>query len=80
MEESNILVQDLCKQFDGFLLDCVSFQVLKGKIVGFIWENGAGFSAMTNSILSYALMAGVAALALFMISMVISMIGYAKKK
>lgn len=26
-ENNNILVRDLCKQFDGFLLDHVSFQV-----------------------------------------------------
>lgn len=41
MEENNILVRDLCKQFDGFLLDNVSFKVPKGRIVGFIGENGA---------------------------------------
>lgn len=49
--ENNIIVQDLCKQFDGFLLDHVSFQVPKGRIVGFIGENGAGKSTTINLIL-----------------------------
>lgn len=49
--ENNIFVQDLCKQFDGFLLDHVSFQVPKGRIVGFIGENGAGKSTTINLIL-----------------------------
>ena len=51
MEENNILVWDLCKGFDGFLLDHVSFQVPKGRIVGFIGENGAGKSTTINLIL-----------------------------
>lgn len=50
-EENSILVQDLCKQFDGFSLDHVSFQVPKGRIVGFIGENGAGKSTTINLIL-----------------------------
>lgn len=51
MEKNNILVRDLCKQFDGFLLDHVSFQIPKGRIVGFIGENGAGKSTTINLIL-----------------------------
>ena len=51
MSQNNISVQDLCKQFDGFLLDHVSFQVPKGRIVGFIGENGAGKSTTINLIL-----------------------------
>ena len=51
MEENNILVRDLCKGFDGFLLGHVSFQVPKGRIVGFIGENGAGKSTTINLIL-----------------------------
>ncbi|MDE7284507.1 MAG: ABC transporter ATP-binding protein [Lachnospiraceae bacterium] len=51
MEINNILVRDLCKQFDGFLLDHVSFKVPKGRIVGFIGENGAGKSTTINLIL-----------------------------
>lgn len=51
MEKNNILVRDLCKRFDDFLLDHVSFQVPKGRIVGFIGENGAGKSTTINLIL-----------------------------
>lgn len=51
MEENNIYVRDLCKQFDSFLLDHVSFRVPKGRIVGFIGENGAGKSTTINLIL-----------------------------
>lgn len=52
VEENNILVRDLCKKFDGFMLDHVSFQVPKGRIVGFIGENGAGKSTTINLILN----------------------------
>ena len=52
MGENNILVRDLCKQFDEFFLDHVSFQVPKGRIVGFIGENGAGKSTTINLILN----------------------------
>ena len=51
MEKNSIFVRDLCKQFDDFLLDHVSFQVPKGRIVGFIGENGAGKSTTINLIL-----------------------------
>lgn len=44
------------------------------------FEDGAGFSAMTNSILFYAVVAGVAVVVLFIISMFISMIGYNRYK
>ena len=50
--ENNILVKDLCKRFDDFFLDHVSFQVPKGRIVGFIGENGAGKSTTINLILN----------------------------
>ena len=43
------------------------------------FEDGAGFSAMTNSIFSYVVIAGVAAVVLFIISMIVSMIGYNRK-
>lgn len=52
MEENNILVKDLCKRFSDFTLDHVSFQVPKGRIVGFIGENGAGKSTTINLILN----------------------------
>lgn len=44
------------------------------------FEDGAGFSAMTNSILSYGMMAGAIAVVLFMISMIVSMLGYRRKR
>ena len=52
MESNSILVKDLCKEFDDFTLDHVSFQVPKGRIVGFIGENGAGKSTTINLILN----------------------------
>ncbi len=51
-EENSIFVQDLCKHFDSFTLDHVSFRVPKGRIVGFIGENGAGKSTTINLILN----------------------------
>lgn len=44
------------------------------------FEDGAGFTAMTNSIFSYAVVAGIAAIILFTVSMTVSMIGYNRKK
>ncbi len=44
------------------------------------FEDGAGFSAMTNSILPYAVVAGIAVVILFIISMIVSTIGYSRKK
>lgn len=44
------------------------------------FEDGAGFSAMTNSILPYVVVAGIAVVVLFIISMIISMAGYNRKK
>lgn len=35
-------VANLCKRFDEFCLDNVSFEVPEGMIVGFIGQNGAG--------------------------------------
>lgn len=52
MNENNIAVKNLCKSFDGFTLDNVSLQVPKGRIVGFIGENGAGKSTTINLILN----------------------------
>lgn len=50
--ENSILVRDLTKRFPGFTLDRVSFQVPKGRIVGFIGENGAGKSTTIRLILN----------------------------
>ncbi|MDE5564911.1 MAG: ATP-binding cassette domain-containing protein, partial [Oscillospiraceae bacterium] len=37
-----IEIEGLCKKYDGFILDNISFQVPKGSIMGFIGQNGAG--------------------------------------
>ena len=50
--ENSILVRDLCKRFPDFTLDRVSFQVPRGRIVGFIGENGAGKSTTIRLILN----------------------------
>lgn len=52
MADNSIVVQGLCKSLGDFLLDNVSFKVPKGKIVGFIGENGAGKSTTINLILN----------------------------
>ena len=52
MGENNISVKNLCKSFEGFTLNNVSLQVPKGRIVGFIGENGAGKSTTINLILN----------------------------
>lgn len=52
MEKDNVFVQGLCKSFVGFSLDNVSFHVPKGRIVGFIGENGAGKSTTIRLILN----------------------------
>ena len=44
------------------------------------FEDGSGFSAMTNSLSSYLLVTGIATVIIFVISMVISTMGYAKRK
>ena len=44
------------------------------------FEDGVGFSAMTNSIFSYVVVAGIAVVVLFIISMIISMAGYNRKE
>ncbi|MBY2478662.1 ABC transporter ATP-binding protein [Clostridioides difficile] len=52
MENNNVLVQNLYKDFDDFSLKDISFRVPKGRIVGFIGENGAGKSTTINLILN----------------------------
>ena len=44
-------VENLTKQYEGFQLDHVSFDLPKGTIMGLIGENGAGKSTTINAIL-----------------------------
>lgn len=46
-----IEIRDLCKQYDGFRLDKVSFTVPKGSIMGFIGQNGAGKTTTIRALL-----------------------------
>lgn len=41
MEQNSIVVKNVTKKFDDFMLDHISFTVPTGRIVGFIGENGA---------------------------------------
>ena len=50
--EYSLKISNLTKEFEGFSLDNVSFQVKKGSIMGFIGENGAGKSTTIKSILN----------------------------
>lgn len=50
--ENAIEIQNLTKQYDGFLLKDVSFQVPKGSIMGFVGQNGAGKSTTMKAILN----------------------------
>lgn len=52
MNQDSIMVTELCKRFNDFYLDHVSFSVPRGRIVGFIGENGAGKSTTINLILN----------------------------
>ncbi|MDD3192614.1 MAG: ABC transporter ATP-binding protein [Oscillospiraceae bacterium] len=45
-------VKNLCKKYDGFALDHVSFTLPRGCIMGFIGENGAGKSTTIKAILN----------------------------
>lgn len=54
MEEftNAIEISGLTKQYDGFTLDKISFNVPKGTIMGFIGQNGAGKTTTIKSILN----------------------------
>ena len=49
--ENAISVKNLTKQYEGFKLNNISFQIPKGSIVGFVGENGAGKSTTIKAIL-----------------------------
>ncbi len=48
-----LTVRGLCKNYPGFQLKDVSFELEEGKITGFIGRNGAGKTTTINSILSF---------------------------
>lgn len=49
----NVLsVKGLCKEYSGFKLQDVSFEIKKGTIMGFVGRNGAGKSTTLKSILN----------------------------
>lgn len=50
--ENAIEVKNLTKKYDGFTLDDISFAVPKGRIMGFIGQNGAGKSTTIKAILN----------------------------
>jgi len=50
-EKNSIVVDKICKHYDGFSLENVSFNLPKGCIMGFIGENGAGKSTTIKIIL-----------------------------
>ena len=45
-------VRGLCKQYEGFALDHVSFTLPRGCVMGLIGENGAGKSTTIKAILN----------------------------
>ena len=50
MEQNSIVVKNVTKKFDDFMLDHISFTVPTGRIVGFIGENGAGKSTLIDAV------------------------------
>ena len=50
MEQNSIVVKNVTKKFDDFMLDHISFTVPTGRIVGFIGENGAGKSTIMKCV------------------------------
>lgn len=51
LEENLLEVEGLCKKYDTFCLDNISFSLPKGSIMGLIGENGAGKSTTLKGIL-----------------------------
>ncbi len=52
---NNILeIKDLCKSYDSFKLDNVSFSLPRGYIMGFIGQNGSGKTTTIRTILNMA--------------------------
>lgn len=53
--DASLSVAGLCKDYPGFQLKDVSFQLEPGTVTGFIGRNGAGKTTTLNSILGYVL-------------------------
>lgn len=51
MEEYAIELENVSKQYDGFLLDKVNFKVEKGTVMGFVGQNGSGKTTTIKAIL-----------------------------
>lgn len=56
--ENALSVTNLCKDYDGFSLKNVSFELPKGSIMGFIGENGAGKTTTIKAILGLVRITG----------------------
>lgn len=50
--ENAVEIRDLTKNYDGFTLDKISFNVAKGSVMGFIGQNGAGKTTTIRSLLN----------------------------
>ena len=51
MTDAILQIENLTKQYPGFLLDHISFSIPKGSIMGLIGENGAGKSTTIKAAL-----------------------------
>ena len=49
--ENALEIKGLCKQYEGFALENVSFTLPRGAVMGFIGENGAGKTTTMKSVL-----------------------------
>ena len=50
--ENILTVENLSKEYEGFSLDEVNFQLPKGTIMGLVGENGAGKTTIIKLILN----------------------------
>lgn len=51
MEEYAIELENVSKQYDGFLLDKIFFKVIKGTVMGFVGQNGSGKTTTIKALL-----------------------------
>lgn len=49
---NNLIVKNLSKKYDNFILDNISFEIPQGYIMGFIGENGAGKTTTIKAMLN----------------------------